>query len=153
MDNKKIIIESIRERSELWQEQYGFYIHYVQLDDNSNYINCHTHGLTESYNHMDLQIVLSIQPNVATSIFHKIVSLISGGKKYSGIPTSPERIFKDNEIITSGIIEDGYPIKFKKMAETGREVLRLLICDENKILPRDPGCDPYYDLQNTFITE
>ncbi|MEX2437900.1 MAG: DUF4262 domain-containing protein, partial [Candidatus Babeliales bacterium] len=45
--------------------------------------NHHTHGLEDNHGHMDLQIVLNIDPQISQNIFRGIVDEIKRGKKYT----------------------------------------------------------------------
>lgn len=149
---EKLREESLKEKQELWMEMHGFYIHYnCHLGD--GYIDCHTHGLEETHGHMDLQIIFPLNQKNALYMMHQTVDIIRGEIEFEGKSITPKRMFKDGEIITTGILLDGYPLQFKKVKEGDREVLRLLICDKNKILPGEEGCDPKYDIQIYIDTE
>ncbi|WCF11554.1 DUF4262 domain-containing protein (plasmid) [Paenibacillus thiaminolyticus] len=114
-------------------EKYGFYIHIVPGTTQCNY---HTHGLVESFEHRDLQIVLPIDPQLAGALFHSIVNEIKNGKKF------------EEGVDYFGLVADPkMPTAFKKVKETGRTVLRMLIPDRNGVLPGREGCDPAFATQ------
>lgn len=123
-------------------KEKGFICHYVseKLKDGI-FFQYHTHGLEVTKKHMDFQIVLPISQITAVGIFENIVKLIDKGQ-----------IFKDMDIITEGIIQQGYPIKLMEVTQGDRKVLRVLICDGKGILPGDSGCDISYDIQNSLVT-
>lgn len=59
--------------------QYGFIVNSGQPNDGKTIADYHTHGLNELNNHMDLQIVLPIEANIAFNIFKDIVKKINEG--------------------------------------------------------------------------
>jgi hypothetical protein len=105
-----------------WQatmmKKHGWYVHYVtDHDDNSpTGYNVHTHGLTESHDHPDLQIVMPIRPEIAHSLLIATVDLIKSGIK---IDTQKEydKIVKD------------FKVRFTVAVENEREVLRMILPD------------------------
>ena len=94
-------------------KKYGWVVHFVVDDIEHPFsTNIHTHGLY-SFGHKDLQICLSLNPEVAHKILIDIVELIKKGNK-----------FEVNKKY-SGIIKD-YDILFVESNETGRTVLRII---------------------------
>jgi hypothetical protein len=106
----------------------GWAAHYVPLDE--HHINYHTHGVQESYGHQDFQIVLPLGQNMAHILTNAIIERVKAGE-----------VFEEDKPYL-GLMKEGYPISFKKFVECGRDVLRILICDKNKLLPGEEGCNP-----------
>lgn len=119
-------------------KKHGFVAHYVFPIDGSKWANYHTHGLTKTKNHLDLQVVLPINPEIVHSIIWAFVRKIT-----------EKRTFKDGDLVNE-IIEN-YPVKLKKTIEDGRQILRVLLPDENGLFNGDKGCDPLYAEQETVI--
>jgi len=109
--------------------RYGFYIHFV-LD--ANYANIHTHGVAESFDHPDLQIVINIDRQTASSLLHTVVDQIKEGK-----------------VIQTGVDYTeiaNLPTRFIRATECGRPVLRLIIPDRAGTLDKDT-MDPMFARQ------
>lgn len=96
-------------------EKYGWYSHYVP-PDTAGLANIHTHGIQESFGHPDLQIVVSLAPNLVSSIFANIVERIKAGEKF----VAAEKVSK--------IITD-FDITFADAIENDRWVLRIILPD------------------------
>ena len=108
-------------------EQYGFYIHYVP-DTENEYVDCHTHGLTQSFDHPELQIVLSIPAAVVVSIMHDIVDMIRDGRK-----------LEDGDLLDK-IIESSPVLLAKMKDKDAQEYFRIVLPDKNWKLPTDESC-------------
>lgn len=121
-------------------KKYGFVIHYVLPTEQSPWVDYHTHGLVESRSHMNLQIVLPIQPDIAHGILWSLVRLIDEKKN-----------FQNNELVYD--IIQGYPIKFKKIISDNEEILRILFPDPNGLFFGDLECDSFYAEQETAILQ
>lgn len=115
-------------------KKYGFITHFVYSPDKSPWANYHTHGLAETKRHLDLQIVLPINPELAQNIIWSVVKLIDN-----------KRVLKDGDLV-DGVIQK-YPIKLKKVTESNREVLRIILPDENGLFYDDKNCTPLYAAQ------
>lgn len=118
-------------------EKYGFYSHYVfetYENELNGLANIHTHGLKESFNHMDLQIVLPLEPQTVNGLLHTIVNNIKEGKVYKS-----GKLYDD-------VIEN-YCVMFKKFKEHDRDVLRLLLPDKDGFFPKDKECADMYKRQ------
>jgi hypothetical protein len=105
--------------------KYGFYVHFIHDHIPQDY---HTHGLVESFNHLDVQIVLSIPNDIAMYILHSFVALLKKGDR-----------FRDGDIV-KGILANDYDIKLWQTVETGRPVLRMLLPDKSGRFPDDSDC-------------
>lgn len=80
-------------------------------------INIHTHGLAESFDHLDLQIVLPLSQETAGPILKTIVDRIKDGEHFS-----------DGDILES-VIANGYCVKMVNAEENDRPVLRIIFPD------------------------
>lgn len=116
-------------------QEHGWYVHYVPDDATCPYrTNIHTHGLEESLGHADLQIVLPISPEAADSVLHAAVGLIRDGIRFHAGQVS------------TGILQERFPVAFARAFEGGRTVLRMILCDIAGSL--DPAeMDPLYSGQ------
>ena len=122
-----------------WEEQqlllHGWYTHYVP---NGKWINAHTHGIEEKFEHPDLQVVLALPPNTVSGLFHSAIERIIAGHKLL-----PDQLHE-------GIIK-GYPIKTHKSVEGDRSVLRIILPDKQGRFPGDPDCAPLFDNQEDIM--
>ena len=108
-------------------EKYGYYVHYV---NSGELIDVHTHGLVETHNHIDLQIVLPIDPKISHSVISSAVSKIEKGET-----------FEDGQI-AEGIIKN-FPVKFIEAEESGRKVLRIILPDPEGKIEQDEINEKY----------
>ena len=136
-----LAVREIEEREKEWLREYGFYIHYVipMEESDSELINCHTHGLKESFGHEELQVVLPINQRIVSGVIHSAVNLIRKGKKFS-----------DGDRI--GCVLEGYDVLIKRVLEDDRVVMRLILPDAVGKFPGDEGCGEYYRDQASFDT-
>lgn len=107
-------------------------IHYIvnQPELHQHLANTHTHGM-ENYHHLNFQLVLNLPPE------HLCYLLNTLGKRVQDGET-----FQDGDLV-SGLYEN-CDIRLKKMRETGRDVLRLIIPDKYNQFPEKPDCmEPY----------
>lgn len=118
-------MEQLHEQQDRMMGQYGFYCHYVfGSPDEPNKVNIHTHGVLESFQHPDLQMVLPLPQKVALNIFHNIVDRIKEGEVF--IPNS----------IVYGVIKT-LPVKFMAAQEGDRDVLRIIFPDKQGIIEQE----------------
>jgi len=100
--------------------------------DSPTRVNYHTHGLT-NYDHMDLQIVLPLNPKDAMGIFRILADLIKIGTK-----------------IEAGTTFQGpfqMPLSFQRAIEADdHEVLRVIIPDKDGKIEQQE-MDPAYAIQ------
>lgn len=124
-------MEALQKKQAAILEKYGWMVHYVFDDDEfPNRTNYHTHGISDNFNHPDLQICLPIQPEVAHGLFEAAINNIKKGLVY------------DANIEYDNILAGGFKVKFMETQDGSRKVLRMLIPDENG------GYDaPYYKEQ------
>lgn len=119
-------IDAVREKRAEHIRKYGFTIDMVFPTKEGETWNYHTHGVKESWDHPDFQLVLNIGQRNAMGIFHLLVDKIKEGEKFMvGIDYD--------------CIAEGFPTRFISAKECGREVLRLIVpdpkgnLDENKM--------------------
>lgn len=117
-------------------ERCGFFVHYVPL--NNNNANIHTHGISELFSHLDLQIVLPIRPETATGILHTIVDQIKNGYRF------------EKEGCYDTVIHD-FPVHLVKRKEMDREVMRIILPDEHGRFYPDIEQDNIYSYQHKVI--
>jgi len=123
MTKDEALQQFLREQEEM-MKKYGWFAHYV--NDDSEYvlgINYHTHGLPETYDHPDLQIVFPLEPKLAHSLFWNVINKIKDGEH-----------FKDGDT-AEGIVK-GYSVKFMEAVENDRTVLRIILPDKSGNLER-----------------
>lgn len=109
---------------DIWAEgcmkQYGFYTHFVFDDDHDNSpsgVNLHTHGISESADHPDFQITVSLDPEVANGIFHNLYDRVKAGDRFG------------EGVVAKDILGGGMKVTFISAVECGRPVLRVILPD------------------------
>ena len=124
----------------IWQDEcirkYGFYVHAVGADE-FNRANYHTHGLYESFQHPDLQIVISIDPNIAHDIFLSLAERIKKGEIFSP------------DVLYMKVIKNG-AVKFVQATEGDadsprRKVLRVIFPDPQGNIDKEKVSGIYRD--------
>ena len=123
--------EEAMEQMDQWEdecvEKYGFYVHYVNEGES---IDVHTHGLAESLNHPDLQILLSLDPQTSHHIINGVVDRIREGESFS------------DGMVVEGLIKN-FPVKFIDAKEGNRDILRIILPDPNGKLDLDEIDEKY----------
>ena len=105
--------------------KYGWFAHYVSDDPDAPMgVNFHTHGMDETFDHPDLQIVFPIDPKIAHSLFWEAINQIKSGKK-----------FRDGDVVDK-IVGNGFSVKFVEAQENERTVLRMILPDKYGNLDR-----------------
>jgi hypothetical protein len=136
-----------REKLELLQEElmekYGWYSHAVYGGPLA--LEVHTHGMEETYEHLDLQLALPfynflLNPeNVIKSILWAIAKRIDQGE-----------IFKDGELV-DGVLPN-YKVKLVATTENERTVLRVILPDKDGNLDQETitgvFADQYLGIRN-----
>lgn len=89
--------------------------------------NFHTHGM-ENYNHLDFQVVLNIDEQLACYILDTFANRVRAGER-----------FQDGDYV-KGIFED-CDVRLDNFEEAGRQVLRVIIPDANNLFPGEEGCE------------
>ena len=126
--------EEALEEMRNWQNEcvskFGFYVHYV---NEGEVIDVHTHGLVETHDHPDLQIVLPIDPKTSHSVINNVVAKIEEGQ-----------VFSDGMVVED--IIQNFSVKFVDAKEGDRDVLRIILPDpQGKIEPDE--IDAKYAIQ------
>jgi hypothetical protein len=106
-------------------DENTFQIHYTIDLDKNGMANYHTHGLREHYDHPDFQIVLPISSKIVVPIFHQIMGMIKGGKRFEA------------GVDYDDILRDGYLVRMIGAIEDNREVLRIIFPDKSGNLGPD----------------
>src|ERR1035437_3523729 len=83
-------MEAVRKKEQAMIEKHGWYVHFVPGDTKVPFeMNIHTHGLFENLEHTDLQICMSMDPEVAHSVLVNVIEdnikkgkTFEAGKKY-----------------------------------------------------------------------
>lgn len=106
-------------KAESWAQdklnEFGWYVHFVPEDsDFPNATNYHTHGLTDNFNHLDLQICFPLSTEIAHSIFTEVVDLIKKGARFE-----PGKKY-------AGILAGDFGIEFIEAMECNRKLLRII---------------------------
>jgi len=130
---KKEIVVS--EENQKLLDRQGWFYEYEDVE--SPLANFHTHGLAENLHHLDLQIVLKIDEEIVKTLFSSIIENIKGGYTYY-------------EGRSNNVIEE-IEVEFKKFQEDGREVLRLIIPDQEGRFPSDESCSEPYNKQYEIL--
>ena len=126
-------IESVLKQQEDAMKKHGWYAHYI-IDEKEHpkfgitFANFHTHGVQESFGHPDFQIVIPLPLATAHAIITKLVDHVKNGGK-----------FPDGEVVYE--IVKNYPVKMFAVSESGRNVLRIILPDddgkvENKVMSK-----------------
>lgn len=113
-------------------EKFGFYIHVVPKGDDQSPtgFNAHSHGLSESFKHLDIQIVVPLPKKIALGVFHSVVDLIREGAR-----------FKVGKRYSNIILN--YDVMFIPAIECNRKVLRMILPDPQGNLLKEDINDKY----------
>lgn len=114
-------MKHVAAKEEEMLEKYGWYAHHV-FDDPDFPSNIHTHGLPETQNHHDLQIVLGLPGELGHGFLINAIELIK-----KGIELIPGEYYK--EICTDKEGKD-LLVLIKEATECDRKVLRLIFPDK-----------------------
>lgn len=132
MDKK---MEDLKEFERNMMDKYGFVIHNVFPDTDGEVLwSHHTHGLRENFNHIDLEIVLPIDPQLVGSLFHGMVEAIKEGESF------------ENKLTSDKVIRN-YEVQLVKVNDGKRELLRVVLPDANGYFPSDGNCSEIYKNQ------
>lgn len=126
----------LMKKEEEMMEKYGFVIHNVfpTKDDKDGKFTIHTHGLKKSFNHMDLEVVLPISPKIVAGIFHGMVDSIKEGETFEDKSTS-DRVIQN------------FDVQLVRVNDGKRDLLRIVLPDENGKFPCDKDCADIYKSQ------
>jgi hypothetical protein len=112
-------------------EKYGWYAHYVMLD--ASHANYHTHGVYESFNHCDFQIVLPIDYRLAHKLFGDLIMKVKEGTKFVYNHRYSE-IIKNFDVLF---------ILRKENSLNERAIKRLILPDAQGNLEQEKMAEPY----------
>lgn len=112
---------------------YGWAMHAVPASD-GEHANYHTHGVAENFKHLDFQITLPIDPQVAHGVIACAIKNVEDGVTYMD-DTYYDDIIKDNKVL------------MKKFTEQGRDVLRIILPDLAGRFPHEDECGEIYKTQ------
>lgn len=135
-------LEAVEAKEQKAMQDLGWYAHYVQDDPEHPFgVNYHTHGLGRSFNHLDLQICLRVNPDVAHMIITNAVEKIKEGFKYQHGKAYDDLIEARDPNLK-------YKVLFLEARECGRPVLRLIMPDkkgsfDGDLAAQKEGCKPY----------
>lgn len=129
-------LKELRKETEKIMREHGYIVHSVfpSEKDTSGKVSHHTHGLKENFNHMDLEIALAIHPNLARAVLGGVAEQIKSGE-----------VFED-KLMSDKIIQ-GYNVQLFKMKSDNRELLRIVLPDENGKFPFEKDCMDGYKNQ------
>lgn len=96
----------------------GFFCHMVFPESENDLANYHTHGLPQSSDHPDIQVVIALSKDQYGPIIHGVYEKIKDGTKF-------EVGIQYDEIIRN------MPVEFIWAVESGRDVLRMILPDTN----------------------
>ena len=121
------------------KKEIDWVVHYVCGGDDKLHFkpylaNIHTHGMRELYNHPEFQIVLTIEYKIALYILNELGRMVQSGRR-----------FKSGDSV-SGIGICDYLLY--EETDNGRPVLRVIIPDQQFLLPDDEKCGFPYNLQH-----
>ena len=140
---ERVNMKKIREKRKKVIEEHGFSIEYagnvygVEGMDQT-FPSIHTYGLVENFNHLNLELVLPVEPKMAGYVIHQIVDEIKSGATFEAGG------FFQLEMLNN------IPFTFIEVRSvlTKDKMLRILLPDKESRLPDDEGCNEVYDLQN-----
>lgn len=102
-------------------KDHGWFVHFVPDPKYPFGMNVHTHGLSDNFGHMDLQICLDMSPRTCHSILINAVESIKAGKKFESGKTYDELIQPTDK---------KFEVLFLQAVECDRPVLRLIFPDK-----------------------
>lgn len=122
--------QKIMKNRQKMMEKYGWVVDFVfdgekTKCDTGTGIDAHTHGLLENFDHTDLQIVLPLEADTAHSILYTAVERIKKGEKFHAGG------------LYSDILSGGYKVTFINAKQGDRDVLRMILPDEDGNLEMD----------------
>ena len=133
--------EQLRKQHKELMDKYGFVIHNVFPSSDEEILwSHHTHGLKENFNHMDLEIVLPIHPEMAGGLIHGMVEQIKNGESF------------EDKLVSDRVIQN-YNVQLVKVNSENRELLRIVLPDANGNFPSDEDCEDVYKNQLDDILE
>ena len=110
------------EKARQWEEKcmksHGWYCHFIFDDKDSPYNrNVHSHGVLESFDHPDFQVMGAIHAETCHHIIAGVIDQVKDGKKFKSVDK------------LGNIVNDTMDILFIDAKECGRDVLRIILPD------------------------
>lgn len=118
-------IEAVRTWERECMEKHGWYAHFLYEQG-----EMHTHGISKTFDHPDLEIKLPLDPKVGHSLFHNAVDLIKSGLRF------------EDGVLCNRIISN-FNVKFVAAIENDRPVLRIILPDPQGELDEDKMEEAY----------
>ena len=109
-------------------EQTGWVAHVI-----SDAPLAHTHGLDDTYGHLDFEVRLPVSPIMRYNLLRPLVEAIQAGQTFRAGVESPTPF--------------QCPVHFVERQEGNRPVLRAIFPDANGRWPGEPGCQPGFNEQ------
>lgn len=113
-------------------DKHGYCIHYVPKSEQQ--VDFHTHGVANTFQHPEFQIVLPLRKEVAATIFQDLIVAIKGGASF------------DREGIYDSII-DNCPVYLAKTVQGGQHIMRLIFPDAGGNFQRESNEKSIYASQ------
>lgn len=104
-------------------EKYGYYVHMVPYEPETQLANYHSHGLS-LIGHPDMQVVIALPAEITGYLFKTYYDMVKSGTK----------------IQTNKLYEDflqGYAVQFIWAVEQDRDVLRMILPDKSGNTQKD----------------
>lgn len=135
-------IKEILDKQNELMGRYGWYAHIVTdcKSMDTEPFNAHTHGLPETFEHPNLQIIYTeLSQKEISDIFTEVIdSYVSKG-------------YKLHEGLVLELTKYKTSVKFVPTTSYDNEnVIRILLPDGNGKFPGDEGCDEYINQQLTI---
>lgn len=118
-------------------KEHGYYIHYAPPEGNQDFVDYHTHGLEQSRNHKDFQVLLPAGADILYSqtTYSPMVAMPADFTTICKIISGLVDLVDKGAVFQSGmeLYEPiyNYSVKIVDSTENGRAVLRILLPDEN----------------------
>lgn len=104
-------------------KQHGWLMHAVPASQYDGiHANYHTHGVFESWSHMDFQITLDMNPKMAHQIIAVAINNVKEGFRY-----------ENNKVYNNVLV--GMPVMTKVFFECGRQVMRIVLPNKKGEIP------------------
>ena len=117
-----------------WEKQYSLLQKHGWIIHDVAGTGCHTHGLRENFDHLDLEVAFNMPGDTAHRVLAAAVKNIKKGKRY-------EDGQKCDQVI------DNDEVLFIKSKRRERQMLRIILPDPQGLFPGDPGCQEEYTAQ------
>lgn len=122
--------------------KHGYYCHYVEDSSFPYELNAHTHGLEDSFDHPELQIVFPLPMEVVGKIFSVVVSKIKDGHRFEA----------DQDY--SHLLKGDIKLRFVEAVDEGKHVLRVIVPDMHNATAQDRIHEDYRrQYANRFSSE